>query len=76
MDPDCAICGSPPNAQCDCEAKGLDIAVRQAEAKMMTSYFSDIRYEPVRFSYSFTTNNLRVLVLPARGFVVTRKITS
>jgi len=43
MDPDCAICSSPANAQCDCEAKGLDIAVRQAESKMMTSYFSDIR---------------------------------
>ena len=35
MDPDCAICSSPAVLQCDCEAKGLDTAVRQAEAKMM-----------------------------------------
>lgn len=44
MDPDCAICSQPALAQCECEAKGLDIAVRQAEQRMMTSVFSDIRY--------------------------------
>ncbi|KFX97948.1 hypothetical protein V497_00823 [Pseudogymnoascus sp. VKM F-4516 (FW-969)] len=43
MDPDCAICSSPALAQCDCEAKGLDTAVRQAETRMMTTFFSDIR---------------------------------
>lgn len=43
MDPDCAICSQPALAQCECEAKGLDIAVRQAEQKMMTSVFNDIR---------------------------------
>ncbi|KAH6716964.1 hypothetical protein BKA61DRAFT_477259 [Leptodontidium sp. MPI-SDFR-AT-0119] len=43
MDPDCAICSQPALAQCECEAKGLDIAVRQAEQRMMTSVFSDIR---------------------------------
>lgn len=43
MDPDCAICSSPSNANCGCEAKGLEIAVRQAEARMMTTFFSDIR---------------------------------
>lgn len=43
MDPDCAICSSPAIAQCDCEAKGLDTAVRQAETRMMTTFFSDIR---------------------------------
>ena len=44
MDPDCAICSQPALAQCECEAKGLDIAVRQAEQRMMTSVFNDIRY--------------------------------
>lgn len=44
MDPDCAICNQPALAQCECEAKGLDIAVRQAEQRMMTSVFADIRY--------------------------------
>jgi hypothetical protein len=43
MDPDCAICSQPAIAQCECEAKGLDIAVRQAEQRMMTSVFTDIR---------------------------------
>jgi len=44
MDPDCAICSQPALAQCECEAKGLDIAVRQAEQRMMTTVFNDIRY--------------------------------
>ena len=44
MDPDCAICSQPAIAQCECEAKGLDLAVRQAEQRMMTSVFNDIRY--------------------------------
>jgi hypothetical protein len=46
MDPDCAICSKPAIAQCDCEAQGLDIAVRQAEQRMMSSVFTDIRYIP------------------------------
>jgi hypothetical protein len=52
MDPDCAICSQPALAQCECEAKGLDIAVRQAEQRMMSSIFNDIRYlsaNPIEF---------------------------
>ena len=48
MDPDCAICNQPALAQCECEAKGLDVAVRQAEQRMMTSVFTDIRYIPFK----------------------------
>ena len=44
MDPDCAICSQPALVQCECEAKGLDTALRQAEQRMMASVFSDIRY--------------------------------
>ena len=44
MDPDCAICNQPALAECECEAKGLDLAVRQAEQRMMATVFSDIRY--------------------------------
>jgi hypothetical protein len=44
MDPDCAICSKPAAEQCECEARGLDLAVRQAEQRMMASVFSDIRY--------------------------------
>ncbi|KAG6365880.1 hypothetical protein INS49_000056 [Diaporthe citri] len=43
MDPDCAICHAPATAACDCEAKGLETAIRQAEARMMQSIYSDIR---------------------------------
>ncbi|KAF7871800.1 hypothetical protein EAF04_003907 [Stromatinia cepivora] len=43
MDPDCAICSQPAIAKCECEAKGLDLAVRQAEQRMMNSVYNDIR---------------------------------
>lgn len=43
MDPDCAICHAPASLACDCEAKGLEIAVRRAEAKMMESMYDNIR---------------------------------
>ncbi|KAK6827857.1 hypothetical protein PG990_009495 [Apiospora arundinis] len=43
MDPDCAICHAPASLQCDCEAKGLETAVRQAESRVMQSLYSEIR---------------------------------
>ncbi|PFH61980.1 hypothetical protein XA68_15642 [Ophiocordyceps unilateralis] len=43
MDPNCAICSAPATLACDCEAKGLELAVRQAEDRMMRSIYSDIR---------------------------------
>lgn len=43
MDPDCAVCRAPAAVQCACERKGLDNAVRQAEERMMTSIYNDIR---------------------------------
>ena len=54
MDPDCAICSQPALAQCECEAKGLDLAVRQAEQRMMNSVLNDIRY---RFPHQFPYKN-------------------
>jgi hypothetical protein len=44
MDPDCAICHAPATRACDCEAKGLEVAIRQAESRMMQSVYSDVRY--------------------------------
>lgn len=44
MDPDCAICGAPAQAACDCEAKGLDMAIKQAEDRVMRSIYTDIRF--------------------------------
>ncbi|PHH65875.1 hypothetical protein CDD81_1244 [Ophiocordyceps australis] len=43
MDPNCAICQAPAIMACDCEAKGLEVAVRQAEERMMRSIYADIR---------------------------------
>ncbi|TQN73909.1 hypothetical protein CSHISOI_01527 [Colletotrichum shisoi] len=43
MDPDCAICHAPASMACDCEAKGLDVAIKQAEQRMMQSIYNDIR---------------------------------
>ncbi|KAJ4009397.1 hypothetical protein NW766_008514 [Fusarium irregulare] len=43
MDPDCAICHGPASMACECEAKGLDIAVKQAEERMMMSIYKEIR---------------------------------
>ncbi|KAK5998624.1 hypothetical protein PT974_01005 [Cladobotryum mycophilum] len=43
MDPDCAICHAPASLACDCEAKGLEVAVKQAEERMMRSIYNDIR---------------------------------
>ncbi|KAM0493931.1 hypothetical protein ACHAP8_008955 [Fusarium lateritium] len=43
MDPDCAICRAPASMACDCEAKGLDIAVKQAEDRVMRSVYQEIR---------------------------------
>ncbi|KAF7544684.1 hypothetical protein G7Z17_g9751 [Cylindrodendrum hubeiense] len=43
MDPDCAICHAPATMACDCEAKRLEVAVKQAEDRMMRSIYNDIR---------------------------------
>ncbi|KAF4459758.1 serine threonine phosphatase [Fusarium albosuccineum] len=43
MDPDCAICHAPASMACDCEAKGLDVAIKQAEDRMMRSIYNEIR---------------------------------
>ncbi|KAI0868842.1 hypothetical protein GGS24DRAFT_494242 [Hypoxylon argillaceum] len=43
MDPDCAICHAPATHACDCEAKGLEHAVQQAELRMMQSVYTEIR---------------------------------
>ncbi|KAH8159361.1 hypothetical protein CIB48_g8880 [Xylaria polymorpha] len=43
MDPDCAICHAPATHACDCEAKGLEAAVQQAELRMMQSVYTEIR---------------------------------
>ncbi|OAA47611.1 hypothetical protein NOR_02101 [Metarhizium rileyi] len=43
MDPNCAICHAPATLACQCEARGLDVAIQQAEDHMMRSVYNDIR---------------------------------
>ncbi|KAF4126639.1 hypothetical protein GMORB2_0375 [Geosmithia morbida] len=56
MDPDCAICRAPAHAACECEAKDLDMAIRQAEDRVMKTIYADIRpwYYHVHHEGSFT----------------------
>lgn len=44
MDPDCAICCSPAQAACDCEAKGLERAIKEAEDRIMRPIYAEIRF--------------------------------
>ncbi|KAH7031223.1 uncharacterized protein B0I36DRAFT_362944 [Microdochium trichocladiopsis] len=43
MDPDCAVCHAPASMACNCEARSLEVAVEQAETKMMQSVYDDVR---------------------------------
>ncbi len=42
MYPECAICHGP-DFSCECERNTLDAVMKQAESKMMTSVYNDIR---------------------------------
>lgn len=44
MDPNCAICHASASVACDCEAKGLEVAVKEAEQRVMRSIYADIRF--------------------------------
>ncbi|KAF7548753.1 hypothetical protein G7Z17_g6851 [Cylindrodendrum hubeiense] len=41
--PDCAICHAPDTLQCPCEAKELDSAILEAEARVMQPRYNEIR---------------------------------
>lgn len=43
MDPDCAICLAPASLACECEAKALQVAIGQAEEKIMSTTYNRIR---------------------------------
>ena len=57
MDPDCAICRAPATIACDCEARGLEMAISQAEKRMMQSIYDDIKYVFASPSLSFFSSN-------------------
>ncbi|KAL1860718.1 hypothetical protein Daus18300_009061 [Diaporthe australafricana] len=43
MDPDCAICGLPHVAMCDCEAKFVEECTEKAESKILGEIYGDAR---------------------------------
>lgn len=43
FDPECAICGAPPQVKCGCESIALDKAIRMAEERMMANHFIKVR---------------------------------
>ena len=43
MDPDCALCHAPASHSCNCEARSLEVAVKQAETRIMQSIYDEIR---------------------------------
>jgi len=53
LDPNCAICNAPPQAQCPCEAERLEIAVRQAEHRMLDAMMADVRDWVIQHARSY-----------------------
>ena len=43
IDPNCAICNAPPPVPCDCESNALEVAVRQAENRILNPLYINIR---------------------------------
>lgn len=75
MDPDCAICHAPASHACECEAKGLEVAVRQAEARMMQSIYNDIRSVSPILSLSKVFIDILTLMVD-HGFAHTHRTIS
>lgn len=71
MDPDCAVCSLPADAACGCEANGLDIAVKQAEQKVMGSIYSEIKLVLLLMSRDCLSNADKIL--PGNGRAVEHK---
>jgi hypothetical protein len=42
--PNCAICNAPAYPECPCESERLQIAVKQAEHRVMDTKLAEIRY--------------------------------
>ncbi|KAJ4190422.1 hypothetical protein NW755_005564 [Fusarium falciforme] len=62
MDPDCAICHAPASMVCDCEAKGLDLAVRQQEDRVMKPMYQKTRDWARQRAQNFITNEFKTYV--------------
>ena len=79
MDPNCAICHNPASHSCDCEAKGLEQAIKEAEDRAMRPIYLEIRYVcSVGPTEETFTCLLEVMLTPAQdpGSVLTHKIIS
>lgn len=61
-DPDCAICRAPASIACDCEAKGLDLAVRQQEDRIMRPLYQKTRDWARQRAQNFITKEFKTYV--------------
>jgi hypothetical protein len=43
FDPDCAVCSRPTSAQCECEARAFDLALKESERMSCALDFNTIR---------------------------------
>ncbi|KAK7977103.1 hypothetical protein PG988_004593 [Apiospora saccharicola] len=66
MDPDCAICHSPATLECDCEAKGLKVAVKNAEDKIMSPLYLKIRSWVRSHSQDFIQSDFKFRIETAK----------
>ncbi|KAI0180726.1 hypothetical protein GGR52DRAFT_566985 [Hypoxylon sp. FL1284] len=66
-EPNCSICHAPAELNCDCERKGFDVLVRQAEDKMMSSTYKDIKAWVRRHAQDFSANEYMELTREIRS---------
>ena len=63
MDPDCAICHAPAAAACECESRALEDCVRNAEKKIMSPIYNDVRDWAKQHSQDRVLEHFRRLVI-------------
>ncbi|EEU47141.1 uncharacterized protein NECHADRAFT_35737, partial [Fusarium vanettenii 77-13-4] len=61
-DPDCAICLAPASVECDCEAKALDVAVRQQEERVFEPMRKRARVWARQRAQNFITKEFKTYV--------------
>ncbi|UPK97020.1 hypothetical protein LCI18_007955 [Fusarium solani-melongenae] len=61
-DPDCAICQAPASMECDCEARAVDVAVKQQEHRIFEPMRKRARDWARRKAQNFITNEFKTYV--------------
>lgn len=72
MDPDCAICSAPATMSCDCEANGLERAIREAEDQVMRPLYTRVRY----VDYQKPLRSCLPWMVISNGYVILQRLGS